>query len=85
MLITFGSPRTSNVVVDTHPEINSYQGVDELTGMGQPTVATLDLIKALRAVREDEGGHNPDRELPYLHDRPKIRPLTPPMSWMLST
>ncbi|CAO1627641.1 unnamed protein product [Parajaminaea phylloscopi] len=60
MLTTFGSFRTCNAVVDGHPDSEAYRGVDELTPMGQPTVATLDVINSLRAVREDEGGHNPD-------------------------
>lgn len=62
-LITFGSPRTNNVVVDNDENIEGYQGVDELTGIGQPTVATLDLLKNLTAVGPGEEGNPPDREM----------------------
>lgn len=65
-LIAFGSPRTSNAVIDAEPDQDAYQGVDELVSIGQPTVATLELLRGLRAVREDEGGHPPDRESPLL-------------------
>ncbi|CAO1630381.1 unnamed protein product [Sympodiomycopsis kandeliae] len=59
-IVTFGSPRTLNAVVDADPEIEGYRGVDELARLGQPTVATLELLRSLRAVQEGEGGEHPD-------------------------
>lgn len=59
-IITFGSTRTENGVINKNPEIEGYLGVDELTPLGQPSVATFDMIASLRAVGEDEGGHHPE-------------------------
>lgn len=61
-IVTFGSPRTNNAVVDADPEIEGYRGVDEIAAIGQPTVATLELLRSLRAVQEGEGGEQPDRK-----------------------
>ncbi|PWN23548.1 SPOC domain-like protein [Microstroma glucosiphilum] len=63
-LMTFGSTRTNNAIVDADNADDAanegYAGIDEIAQLGQPTVATLELLRLLRACGEDEGGHDAD-------------------------
>lgn len=61
-IITFGSPRTHNAVIEADPNNEGYRGVDEIAGIGQPNVATLELLRSLRALKDDELGEAPDRK-----------------------
>ncbi|KAN0064305.1 ATP-dependent DNA helicase yku80 [Thecaphora frezii] len=48
-IITYGSPRTNNVVNDGGIR-DEYEGIDEIFPPALPTLDTLDLVRSLRAV-----------------------------------
>ncbi|EPQ27792.1 uncharacterized protein PFL1_04537 [Pseudozyma flocculosa PF-1] len=53
-LITYGSPRTNNTVVDHGGYSEGYDGIDEIFRLNVPTLDTLDLVQSLRAVGEND-------------------------------
>ncbi|PWZ01791.1 SPOC domain-like protein [Testicularia cyperi] len=52
-IITYGSPRTNNIINDSGIP-DEYHGIDEIFTPALPTLDTLDLVQSLRAVSESD-------------------------------
>jgi ATP-dependent DNA helicase 2 subunit 2 len=53
-ILLFGSPRTNNILLQKTSIDEGYQGIDEIFLPGTPTISTLEMLRRLRAAKEEE-------------------------------